>query len=65
MACGKTIGHVAQALEISEQTYHQYGGMKAEESKSLKELEEEKKRLKKLLAEAQPSPTQPWQWRRE
>ena len=57
LASGKTIGHVAQALGISEQTYHrwrnQYGGMKAEEAKRLKELETENKRLKKLLAEAQ------------
>ena len=46
-----------QALEISEQTFHrwrnQYGGMKAEEAKRLKELEAENKRLKKLLAEAE------------
>ena len=46
-----------QALGISEQTFHrwrnQYGGMKAEEAKRLKELEAENKRLKKLLAEAQ------------
>ena len=52
MAAGKTIGQVCQALEISEQTFHrwrnQYGGMKAEEAKRLKELEEENKRLKKL-----------------
>ena len=57
LAAGKTIGQVAQALEISEQTFHrwrnQYGGMKAEEAKRLKELEEENKRLKTLLAEAQ------------
>ena len=57
LATGKTIGQVAQSLEISEQTFHrwrnQYGGMKAEEAKRLKELEEENKRLKKLLAEAQ------------
>lgn len=57
LSSGQTIGHVAQALEVSEQTYHrwrnQYGGMKAEEAKRLKELEEENKRLKKLLAEAQ------------
>ena len=57
LAAGKTIGHVAQALEISEQTYHrwrnQYGGMKAAEAKRLKELEMENKRLKKLLAESQ------------
>jgi putative transposase len=57
LAAGKTIGQVAQALEISEQTFHrwrnQYGGMKAEEAKRLKELEVENKRLKKLLAEAE------------
>jgi transposase-like protein len=54
---GKSIGQVAQALEISEQTFHrwrnQYGGMKSEEARRLKELEQENKRLKKLLAEAE------------
>jgi transposase-like protein len=57
LASGKTIGQVAQTLEVSEQTFHrwrnQYGGMKAEEAKRLKELEDENKRLKKLLAEAE------------
>tara|TARA_B100001123_G_scaffold329876_1_gene371566 strand:+ start:776 stop:1057 length:282 start_codon:yes stop_codon:yes gene_type:complete len=57
IASGKTIGQVAQALEITEQTFHrwrnQYGGMKAEEAKRLKDLENENQRLKKLLAEAQ------------
>jgi len=57
LAAGKTIGEVCQALEISEATFHrwrnQYGGMKAEEAKRLKELEEENRRLKKLLAEAE------------
>ena len=55
IAAGKTIGQIAQALEISEQTFHrwrnQYGGMKAEEAKRLKSLEEENKRLKKLVAD--------------
>lgn len=55
-AQGKTLGQVVQALKISEQTFHrwrnQYGGMKAEEAKRLKELEEHR-RLKKLLAEAE------------
>ena len=55
LASGKTIGQAAQALEISEQTFHrwrnQYGGMKAEEAKRLKELEAENKRLKKLVAD--------------
>lgn len=54
---GKTLGQVCQSLEISEQTFHrwrnQYGGMKAEEAKRLKELEAENRRLKKLLAEAE------------
>ena len=57
IAAGKTIGQVAQTLEVSEQTFHrwrnQYGGMKAEEARRLKELEEENKRLKKLLAESE------------
>ncbi len=57
LAAEKTIGQVVQALGISEQTFHrwrnQYGGMKAAEAKRLKELEQENKRLKKLLAEAE------------
>jgi transposase-like protein len=57
LSADKTIGQVCQALEISEQTYHrwrnQYGGMKSEEAKRLKELEGENRRLKKLLAEAE------------
>ena len=57
LAADKTIGQVCQALEISEGTFHrwrdQYGGMKAEEAKRLKELELENKRLKKLLAESE------------
>jgi transposase-like protein len=57
LAGGKTIGEVCQALEVSEATFHrwrnQYGGMKAEEAKRLKKLEEENQRLKKLLAEAE------------
>lgn len=57
LAAGKTIGEVCQALEVSEQTFHrwrnQYGGMKAEEAKRLKTLEEENRWLKKLLAEAE------------
>ena len=55
LAANKTIGQVTQALEISEQTFHrwrkQYGGMKADEAKRLKQLEEENKRLKKLVAD--------------
>ena len=54
---GKSIAQVCQALEVSEATFHrwrhQYGGMKCEEAKRLKELEQENSRLKKLLAEAE------------
>ena len=55
LSAEKSMGQVCQALEISEQTYHrwqnQYGGMKAGEAKRLKELEDENKRLKKVVAE--------------
>ena len=55
LSAGKSIGQVAQALEISEQTFHrwrnQYGGMKSEEAKRLKRLEDENQRLKKLVAD--------------
>ena len=55
LASGKVIGQVCQVLEISEQTFHrwrnQYGGMKSGEAKRLKELEEENKRLKRVVAD--------------
>ena len=54
---GKSVAQVRQALEVSEATFHrwrnQFGGMKCEEAKRLKELERENARLKKLLAEAE------------
>jgi putative transposase len=57
LAEGKTIEEVSRHLEISDQTWHrwrnQYGGMKADDAKRLKELEKENARLKKLLAEAE------------
>ncbi len=57
LATGKDVEHVCQAFGVSEATLHrwrnQYGGMKAEEAKRLKLLEQENKRLKKLLAEAE------------
>jgi putative transposase len=52
---GKTIPEVARALEISENTYHrwqrQFGGMKADDAKRLKELERENARLKRIVAD--------------
>jgi len=55
LAGGQTIGEVCQKLGVSEQTFHrwrtQFGGMKAEGMKKLKELEEENRRLKKAVAD--------------
>ncbi len=55
LTAGQSIAQMCQALEVSEATYHrwrnQYGGMKAEEAKRLKELEVENTRLKKMVAE--------------
>lgn len=52
---GASVGQVCQRLEVSEQTLHrwrqQYGGMKAQEARRLRELEQENARLKKLVAD--------------
>lgn len=52
---GKTIPEVAKELEVSENTFHrwraQYGGMKGNDVKRLKELERENTRLKRIVAE--------------
>jgi putative transposase len=55
LAEGSEVPEVAKALEISEATYHrwraQYGGMKADDVKRLKELESENARLKRIVAD--------------
>jgi len=52
---GRSIAEVAKALEVSEVTFHrwraQYGGMKADDAKRLKELEKENGALKRLVAD--------------
>jgi putative transposase len=52
---GKDLTEVLRHLEVSESSWNrwraQYGGMKADEAKRLKELERENARLKKLVAE--------------
>ena len=52
---GKSIAEAAKALEISEQTFHrwrnQYGGMKADDARRLKELERENALLKRIVAD--------------
>ena len=55
LAEGKSTADVTRALEVSENTYHrwrnQYGGMKADDVKRLKELERENARLKAIVAD--------------
>ena len=55
LGAGLTIAQVCQKLGVSEPTLHrwrnQYGGLKADEAKRLKELEAENARLKRLVAE--------------
>jgi transposase-like protein len=55
LAEGKDVAEVARHLEVSEPTYHrwrnQYGGMKADDAKRLKELERENARLKRIVAD--------------
>jgi len=62
---GQELAEVAKALEISEATFHrwrnQYGGMKANDAKELRQLRDENQRLKRMVADrelqiSQPSP---------
>jgi len=52
---GSEVPEVAKAMEVSEATYHrwraQYGGMKANDVKPLKELERENQTLKAIVAD--------------
>jgi putative transposase len=54
LGSGQELDEVCRHLQIAESTWHrwlaQYGGMKANEAKRLKELEAENVRLKKLVA---------------
>jgi len=57
LAEGKDTAAVCRELGVSEATYHrwrnQYGGLKAEDAKRLKDLERENTTLKRLLADAE------------
>ncbi|MEJ8564808.1 MULTISPECIES: IS3 family transposase [unclassified Micrococcus] len=57
LADGQDVAAVCRELGVSEQTYYrwrnQYGGLKAEDAKRLKELEKQNATLKRLLAEAE------------
>ena len=57
LSAGKSLGEVFQKLEVKESTWQrwkrQYGGMKSDEAKRLRELEIENQKLKELLAESE------------
>jgi putative transposase len=52
---GKTIAEISKSMSISDQTYYrwkkEYGGMRTEQAKRLKELERENGRLRKVVAD--------------
>ena len=55
LAAGRPVAQIVQRLGVSEPTFArwraQYGGMKSDEAKRLKELEVENTQLKKLVAD--------------
>ena len=57
LAEGSTVGEVIRRLGVNKITYYrwrkEYGGMKVEQAKRLKDLEKENARLKRLLADAE------------
>ena len=57
LAEGVTVGEVIRRLGVNKITYYrwrkEYGGMKVEQAKRLKDLEKENGRLKQLLADAE------------
>jgi len=54
---GKTVVEAVKKIGVTEQTYSrwkkQYGGLRIDQAKRLKDLEKENSRLKRLLADAE------------
>ena len=52
---GMTVGEASKKISVTEQTYYrwrkEYGGMRVEQAKRLKDLEKENAMLKKLVAD--------------
>ena len=52
---GATVGEASRKIGVTEQTYYrwrkEYGGMRIEQAKRLKELEKENSQLKRLVAD--------------
>ena len=57
IAKGRTAAEAAKKISVTEQTYYrwrkEYGGLRTDQAKRLKELEKENARLKRLLADAE------------
>lgn len=57
LAEGKKVADVCRELQVTEATYYrwrnQFGGLKADGAKRLKDLEKENATLKRLLADAE------------
>jgi len=55
LAQGQTAGQVCRGLGIAEQTFYrwrrEYGGLKVEQAKRLKALEQENSRLRRAVAD--------------
>ena len=54
---GATVAEACKKIQVTEQTYYrwkkEYGGLRLDQAKRLKELEKENSRLKRLLADAE------------
>lgn len=54
---GQTVSQASKQIGITDQTYYrwrkEYGGLKTDQARRLKELEKENARLKRLLADAE------------
>ena len=57
IAQGRMVVQACKQIGVTEQTYYrwrkEYGGLKADQAKRLKELERENARLKRLVADAE------------
>ncbi len=55
LAQGQSVGQVARKLGVSEQTYYrwrrEYGGMRVDQAKRLKELERDNAQLRRLVTD--------------
>ena len=52
---GRTVGEASKKIGVTEQTYYrwrkEYGGMRVEQARRLKDLEKENSQLKRLVAD--------------